>query len=103
MTREGDKIFARVTSIYLSVSGIYYPFYSYHFIHDSCIEFVVKNCVHSVLMIIENRTPPFLASTYVERVTNYNQARFHKNLFVPAQKKLSVKMDFRLSATADET
>lgn len=54
-------------------------------------------------MITENRTPAFLASTSVERVTYDNQARFLKNLFVPAQKKLSVKMDFWQPATADET
>lgn len=53
---EGDKIFARVTSCTQSDVGIYYPLYNQHFIHNSCIEFVVRNCVRSVLMIIENRT-----------------------------------------------
>lgn len=87
VTIEGDKIFAQVTSCTQANVGIYYPLYNQHFIHDLVIEFVVRNCIWLVLMIIENWTLASSATASVKQVTN-SQACFHKNPFVPAQKTL---------------
>lgn len=49
---ESDKIFNQVTSCTKSDAGIHYALCNQHFICYSCIEFVVRNCIFSALVII---------------------------------------------------
>lgn len=49
---EIDKIFNQLTSCTKSEVEIHYPLWNQHFICDSFIEFVVRNCIFSALVII---------------------------------------------------
>lgn len=51
MAIEVDKIFNQVANCTKYGVGIHYPLGNQHFICNSCIEFVVRNCIFSALVI----------------------------------------------------